>query len=108
MRPSELLGVSDIYVAYDVDTALSSFGTFIESKLDEVQLTPNEQGASNSGDITRRKRARLMRDIMEHNMLFPELMGDSDKQMNSKSLRAFFGMAQQTVGGRVGGAAAST
>lgn len=43
IRPSELLGIEDAYVAYCLDEAVTVFGSYVTNKLEEVEGKPKER-----------------------------------------------------------------
>lgn len=42
VRPSQLAGVDDPYVAYCLDEAVGEFGAFVTAELETIGLTPKE------------------------------------------------------------------
>lgn len=51
-RPSELLGVTDVFMAFCLDSAIYSFGTALQNELDGVE-------GKNKNEI-KRKRERIL------------------------------------------------
>jgi len=54
VRPSEILGIDDAYVAYCLDEAVSDLAAFIEDELDKVKVK-----SDNPEVVRKRKMARL-------------------------------------------------
>lgn len=52
VRPSELLSISNDYVAYCLDEAVFTFGTWVESELDSIE-------GEKAQDVNRKRRDRL-------------------------------------------------
>ena len=55
-RPSTLLGMEDAYLAYCLDQAVSTFGNFVQNKIDSVE-------GKNKAEIER-KTAQILGDIL--------------------------------------------
>lgn len=73
-RPSEMLGVSDVYVAYCIDSAVYAFGSALSAELDSIEGKSKEE--------IKRKRERLVTKWLDMPMKFrnPGMVGPKQKQ----------------------------
>lgn len=61
-RPSELLGIEDVYVAYCLDEAVLEFAAHIESELNNVKVKGDNQ------DILAKRREAVLESLLTGNV----------------------------------------
>lgn len=72
-RPSDLLGVTDAFMAYSIDNAVFTFGTALQNELDNVE-------GKNKNEL-KRKRERILQQWLELEQKFrePGMVGSGNK-----------------------------
>lgn len=62
--PSEILKFKCGYVRYDFDKAITLFGNYVESRLNDIRLSDYEKKQKNAGDILLKRKRNLLQDIL--------------------------------------------
>ena len=83
-------------ISLDFDTAVASFGAWVEGKLDAIELSDGEKKARSSRDIMRKKSSNLLEQLLDEEQYYPELMGGSlssrgASKMNSQGIKQLMG-----------------
>ena len=63
-KPSEIIGIKCGYIAYDFDMAIGMFGSFVERRIDDVELTESEKKQRNAKGTLRKKINRKINELL--------------------------------------------